>query len=491
MLTEQKTKSDWLRHILIIQTVVLVVGIYLIATTVVISRDSLGFIDFAKNMRQDAVSAMLKNYQHPGYPFMICLMEGFFRFVDLDPFWSWIYSAQIAALLCRMGSLIILYFIGKKFVGEKLSFWAVLILACMPSGAEKGSDALSDWPHLLALTAGMLILVKACQTGRPWLFGSAGFLAGIGYLIRPECVQLVVYAGLWLLVKFFRSKTAKEKSLTFVAAVLLIVGVAIPAAPYMKLKGAVFPKKSLDFSVSQEVSVRQVPASTDCQAAIAPKALLTAVLRLCVRIFESLTYFFAVFLPIGIWMRFRNSQPEYSGKFLISVFIMLNVAAMLWLFCRHGYMSRRHVLPLVALTVFYVPVGIEAVSYWLGEMFRKNNQPAVVPNVWFLILVFAGLCAAMPKLLMPIGSDKVGYRQVAAWIEANTAVNDVVMVPDTRISFYAKRKGVSSGERGLDVKYMVKSSDADDEYDKIGQKLFVTDKGKGNKTKLTVYRLAM
>ena len=491
MRTEQKAKSAWLRHILIIQVAAVVMGIYLIATTIVIARDSIGFINFAKNIRQDAVGAMLKNYQHPGYPFIIDLTEKVFSTTGLDPFWSWIWSAQTASLLCRMGALVILYFIGRKFVGEKLSFWAVLILVFMPSGAEMGSVALSDWPHLLALAAGMLVLINAYQTGRPWLFGIVGLLAGIGYLIRPECLQLVAYAGLWLLIAFFRNKTAKGKSLIFAATVLLIIGFAIPAAPYMRLKGAVFPKKSLDFGASQAVSVRQVPASADYQAAIAPKALLGAALMLCTRICELLVYFFAVFLPIGIWKRFKESQPEYFERFLISVFIMLNVAAMIWLFCRHGYMSRRHVLPLVALTVFYVPVGIEAVSYWMGGIFRKNNQPTIVPKVWFLLLVFAGLCAAIPKLLTPIGSDKAGYRQVAAWLEANTAADDVIIVPDARISFYAKRKGISGVERASGVKYAVKVSDGDDEYDKIGQKLFAADKGKNKKSKLTVYRLAM
>ena len=491
MLTEQEAKSAWLRHILIIQFVALAVGGYLLATTVVISRDSIWFIAFAKSMQQDVVEAIFQNYQHPGYPFIICLTEKVFRAAGHDPFWSWIWSAQIASMLCRMGTLIILYFIGKKIVGEKFSFWAVLILTFMPYGAETGSDALSDWPHLLVLAAGLLVLFKACRTERPWLFGVAGLLAGIGYLIRPECIQLIAYAGLWLLIGLFRNKNAKEKTLIFAAAVLLIIGFAIPAAPYMKLKGSVFPKKPLDFGLSQEAPVRQVPVSAVYQAAISPKALPGAVLMLCTRICELLVYFFALFLPIGIWRRFKEGRPGHIEKFLISVFIMLNVVVLIWLFCRHGYMSRRHVLPLVALTVFYVPLGIEAVSCRMGGFFPKNNRTTVVPKAWFLILVFAGLCLATPKLLRPLGSDKTGYRQVAAWLEANTAANDTIIVPDPRITFYAKRKGISIGEPSAGVKYMVKVSDADDEHDEIGQKIFVADKGKGKKAKLTVYRLAM
>jgi hypothetical protein len=149
------------------------------------------------------------------------------------------------------------------------------------------------------------------------------------------------------------------------------------------------------------------------------------------------------------------------------------------------------VLPLVALTIFYVPIGIEVVSYWMGGIFCKNNVTALTPKAWFLILIFVGLILAMPKLFMTIGSDKVGYRQVAAWLEANTAADDLIIVPDTRISFYAKRKGISIAEQASDVKYIVKFSDAGCGHYKIGPELFAADTGKNKKSKLTVYKLAM
>jgi hypothetical protein len=48
----------------------------------------------------------------------------------------------------------------------------------------------------------------------------------------------------------------------------------------------------------------------------------------------------------------------------------------------------------------------------------------------------------MPKLLMPPGSDKAGYRAAAAWLKENTAAEDLIAVPDSRITFYAERTGL-------------------------------------------------
>lgn len=40
------------------------------------------------------------------------------------------------------------------------------------------------------------------------------------------------------------------------------------------------------------------------------------------------------------------------------------------------------------------------------------------------------------------GSDKRGYRTAAAWLRENTAREDLIAVPDSRISFHAERKGL-------------------------------------------------
>ena len=51
----------------------------------------------------------------------------------------------------------------------------------------------------------------------------------------------------------------------------------------------------------------------------------------------------------------------------------------------------------------------------------------------------------MPKLVKPIRVDKSGYRDVAKWLKENTAEEDLIVVPDHRIGFYAERD-ISAGE---------------------------------------------
>jgi 4-amino-4-deoxy-L-arabinose transferase-like glycosyltransferase len=103
-------------------------------------------------------------------------------------------------------ALIPLYFLGRLFVGPRQGFFAILILVFLPYPAEFGSDVIRDWPHILFLATGFLLLVLGGRRGKWWLLGFVGLAAGMGYMIRPECAQLVVYGLLWLLARLLRPK---------------------------------------------------------------------------------------------------------------------------------------------------------------------------------------------------------------------------------------------------------------------------------------------
>ena len=98
-----------------------------------------------------------------------------------------------------------------------------------------------EWPLVLPL--GVWLTFLALRRRQWWLFGLIGLDAGLGYLIRPECAQLVVYAliGLAVVLVTLWSRCSPEPRLCaralVGAAVLLLLGFAIPAAPYVTWAG--------------------------------------------------------------------------------------------------------------------------------------------------------------------------------------------------------------------------------------------------------------
>ena len=369
-------------------------------------------------------------------------------FTEGDSVFSWIYCAQSIAMVFRLFAIIVLYFIGKNLVGAKFSFWAVLILIFLPKPAGYGSDALSDWPHMFFLAVGMLLLIRGAISKKWWLFGFIGLAGGAGYLIRPECAQVIVYGLLWLTLQLFWSKRVMSKSKTTFALVLLLIGFCVLASPYMKLKSAVFPKKNL-------VQLQpQVISSTTYTADIVPSDIAEAFGETFENIGETLMWFFIPALFIGIYKSFKRSKWYEPKRFFIIVLVGLNIALMVLLYCKAGYISGRHTLPLVVFTVFYIPAGLHTLADLLNKKFLKKDNA----NLGFMILMTIGIVICIPKLLRPLHHDKLLLREAARWLEGNSEKKDIIAEHDSRIGFYANRKSINYDIRAIpkEAKYVVK-----------------------------------
>jgi len=499
-----KESNDVIRASILL-AVALCVGIYLISTTVLISKDGVTFIEYAEQLEVDPIKTMMNEYQHPGYPFLILTAHRIAKIAsEGSSLWSWIYSAQAVALMFRLFAVAVLYFVGKEIVGPRFRFWAILILILLPNPAKLGSDALSDWPHIFFLTTGFLLLMRGAVDRKWWLFGFAGLAAGMGYLIRPECAQVVVFGTLWLGLQMFWSRRIISKRKVVFAFALLLVGFLIIAGPYMKLKGVVFPKKQLVQFVpntqSSEVYEQEIQICSNSvyAAGFAPSDIAGALGKLVQRVGETLMWFFVPALLIGMYKYFRERNWREPERFFIIALIALNVLLMTLLYCKYGYMSRRHTLPLVVFTIFYVPVGLQALASWLNEKFSKTTERLLAikanTNFWFLVLFVVGISICIPKLLRPLRAKKQSYRDAAQWLVKNTDEKDIIAVSDMRISFYSGRRSVQYSGQAIpeEAQYVVKvfgnKKDTPTEEEMLQTKEVFSIKGNNKTSNVIIYR---
>jgi hypothetical protein len=474
-------KKQDLLNLTILLTLALAIGIYLIAATVVIAKDGAFYIEQAQKLTTDWHEII---GGHPvGYPFLILTahkIAGLFR--DPTSVSTWIYAAQAATLSCRVLALIPLYLLGRLFVGRQKSFWAVLILIVLPDPAEFGSDVLREWPHILFLSVGFLLLVRGGRNATWWCFGLAGLAAGLGYMIRPECAQLVIYGTLWLLICLFRPKPQMSRPALIRASCLLLIGFAVPFAAYAKAGGRVLPPKlraliSSDLRAPSETKPQREPENMgeQCQEAGPAGDIGQAMWRLTEAVGEDLMYFFLPALLVGVYSRFRKKSgimPE--ERFYVTALVILNVLMMVLLYSNYGYISRRHSLPLVAFTIFYVPAGLQILAAWLGNLLSRGDRkppPAESgASPLFCVLLAAGLLVCLPKLVRPIRLDKQGYIEAANWLKNNTRENDIIIVPDKRISLYAQRNGyLEPGGALKRAEYVLKITEDENERPDLGR----------------------
>jgi hypothetical protein len=144
---------------------------------------------------------------------------------------------------------------------------------------------------------------------------------------------------------------------------------------------------------------------------------------------------------------------------------------LIFLYYDWQYMARRHCLPLVTFTIFYVPAGLEVLAQWLEARLSKGrSQTSRNPQLWFAVLFVTGAGLCMPKLLRPSRADKPGYWDAIKWLKKNTDAGDVIAVTDKRISFYAEREGeVYIREFPERAKYLVRVVGGEDEDLDIGR----------------------
>ncbi len=456
-------------YLAILLAVALGIGIYLIATTVLIAKDGTLYIECARQIADNPVEAVRNMPPCPGYPFLIHLMHKVVGLLyDAESIQGWIISAQLVSLISKVIASIALYFVGSYFVGSRLSFWGVLILSILPDSAKFGSDALPEWPHLMFLAVGFLLLLLGAQYRRNWMFGWAGIIAGLGYLVRSEGCQLVLYGGAWLLFNLIRPQNKMKRTKVARALILFLAGFAVIAIPYMRSKGYVFPDQGVwKFPALLSMSNNNIDSPLNmnmCLAGLSIKGVIgneTLITNMC----ETLVYYFVPSLLIGCYYYFRKQSKTLEQIFFAAAFIILNIAMLCWQ--SRAFLSRRHTLALVAFTVFYIPVGLHVIASWLSRRTSKRDL-AMEENTrrWFFILMAIGfgICAAKFIRTTPLRWEKQGYKEAAEWLRKNTAPTDIVAIPDKRIAFYAERQGLEYSEQIPEqANYIVRIVKSDDE----------------------------
>lgn len=282
-----------------------------------------------------------------------------------------------------------------------------------------------------------------------------GLVSGIGYLIRPECLQVVIYAFVWLVIVLLRDKIRANKIKIAYSLMALLFGIAVPMGICTTIKGSkIMPAKLKKVLQTSAVAERTIQ---DGSAEHPVKEIINGAAKLTNRIGENLMWFFlpAFLLGIGKFYAVKAGKLDIKKSF-ITFFLAFNVISLLLLYCNYGYISRRHCLPLVVFTIFYIPAGIEITVRLLNEKLLKRLHLRKSGIYAAVLLIGLGIC--LPKLLKPLHHNKKAYRQASEWLRQNTTSDDVISVPDKRITFYADRKGRSDKGRNFrsDSRYFVK-----------------------------------
>ncbi|HUU23488.1 MAG TPA: glycosyltransferase family 39 protein [Phycisphaerae bacterium] len=216
--------------------------------TETIARDGAVFLHMARELTGgEEVRDPLRAFrQHPGYPAAVGAVA---RATGAQWPDGWALTGQILSVVASLAAVAAVCLIGADFFGPGVGLIGALVFGLSPRFTQISCDATAE---ATSLAAGLWAIVAALR-GREalaaggwravWLGATAGVLAGLAYLVRPEFLLTAALAILALLA--VRSLSGRSRRVQLAAVGATLAGAAVCVLPYALAIGGLTLKKSL------------------------------------------------------------------------------------------------------------------------------------------------------------------------------------------------------------------------------------------------------
>lgn len=411
-----------------------------------IGADSARFLSAAKAFEQGRMLDGVRDAYHPLTGYLISLTHrvviGVTKPGSLDPVAERDRRERCGYWVGLMSGLAVVWLLMEltRLGAPRVSPAAVGWLAASHVYLIRSSaDVMSDSVFLMLLLLGLRQALLAASSGS-WLTAvSAGGAAGMAYLARPEgLILLAVAPAFWLWVGSQEKLRVLRQSVAFWTAASLLV------FPYA------LAISSLTGSFTLTLKKALVPLTGQAcpwLASIPGAAVVEPLGEIFERWFSTCTIPLAPFALLGVAVAIRRRRSVPPGA-MLSGLVVTAMLLVLWRLISvtgPGYLSRRHVFSMVALSLPWVVYGVE----WLAERARGWRTPGERPTgireeplgrsriaTWILI----ALClSGGVRALRPDRGEQLGQRHAGEYILEAEAQRPGAVVFSSRekVAYYA------------------------------------------------------
>ncbi len=427
--------------------------LWVVRHTEVLSRDSIGFIRFALQIEQPAdglsrLDIIRNNSQPPGYPAALLAVSWPVRsYMGETTCDSMVLSAQLTSVLAALLLVFPMYFLGKTLFNRQTAFIATLLYQLMPVCTQVTSDGLSDGVFLLMAAMSLWMAVLGLRRNGIGWFAAAGLLAGLGYLVRPESVVLVLAVGVVILGLKLRGVWTWRPTLLRGGA--LVGGLLVAMTPYIAVIGKFSNKPTAGGILKGE----DQPTWERNQSQVTPRGVsvplaewwnqeqgifssraIWGVKAMMVEIVKAAFYVLPLFAFLGVFLA-RSRIRDDAAVVLLVVLCSLH-AVLLWVVAsRAGYVAERHTLLVVLFGSYFTGVAIPAIGGWLASAPRLGRVGNA--TFWTAAIVVAILAACIPGGMKTLHANRAGHHAAGLWIAQHREPNDFVKDPFAWAEFYS------------------------------------------------------
>lgn len=414
------------------------------------AQDGLKFVRVARDFQNQPFSDVVRaSDQHPLYPLCIAAVEPLTRqFFGRSPT-AWRVAAQGVSAVAWVVMLVPIYGLSRALFNRPTAKLACLLQLALPASAEFGHETLSDPLALCLLLTTLWLGLCAVRSKKPTLPLFCGTIAGLGFWTRPEVAIAPIALMAWGLWRFSQNRRRGEirpemspprwrvmadfRRLGSIGlAFFAVVGV------YATVKGELSEKLALRRSaaiaskhdaarpaahaVPPEIRRPGMDFSPKEEARPHRWGVARAAMGLVRGWFAGLGWTFAL---LAIWGMIR--VPARATSRLVQIYAVIFGAIVIRHAMTLGYLSDRHLLSLVLLSLPWAAAGLRKIGQRLteaGSVSIQSRRLAGFATV-LVVLLSASILEARPS-----HPTRTGHLDAGLWLAAHARPEEAVL--DTR-----------------------------------------------------------
>jgi 4-amino-4-deoxy-L-arabinose transferase-like glycosyltransferase len=146
-------------------------------------------------------------------------------------------AARLIPAICAYLTILVVYFIGRRGLGERAAFWAALVLSVAPGFISIARLLLHDGLLTLCVTTSVLCGFEAVRTGKlkPGWWVASAVASGLGFLTKGPISEVLLFIPLFVFA-WLNGRTARVgwKLVVLFFGIVLAVNLPWYAAIYLR-----------------------------------------------------------------------------------------------------------------------------------------------------------------------------------------------------------------------------------------------------------------
>jgi 4-amino-4-deoxy-L-arabinose transferase-like glycosyltransferase len=344
------------------------------------------------------------------------------------------------------GILIVLpvYSLGKRIFGQKVALLSTLFLVIHPYIWRFSADVHKESTYLFLLATALWFAWRTIQNERRYPFLFIPFFSALAYLVRPDGFEILLVVFFYI-VFIKRFNTPGTKGRVILLLLLSSILLFLPYLFHLREAGGEWTLSKAK-SVAEMLGLRMVGDPIPLTS-----KMLYAFKRLNYEIFSTFHIVYLFFFVIGV-VKSVLHRPKIGEGFLL-IFGLLHYLVLFLLLLnttawgsdetlRAVQMSRRHVLPLLLVSIYWIGDGFmttyQLISRkfqshpWLNRLDSKRKS-----QVLFCIVLIFILCLLLPKILKPERVERLPEKWAGLWMKDQYGSGMTIFTTVPLVTYYA------------------------------------------------------